>query len=107
MLFYGLCEEVSSVIITEFLFDDANEEEFATHGLSAIQVNQILDNRKVSFPNRRQDIHRGSYMVIGRDNGGAPITVPVEATHIATLWRPVTAWRSEGWQLTILEKQGI
>ena len=98
---------MSSVIITEFLFDEENVEKFAAHGLSDFQVDQILDNQSITLPNCRQDVHRAAYIVIGRDHGGAPITVPVEPTHIASLWRPVTAWRSQGWELAILEQQGI
>jgi hypothetical protein len=30
--------------------------------------------------------------VIGHDNGGACIAVPVEPTHDPSVWRPITAW---------------
>ena len=98
---------MSSIIITEFLFDDENEEEIAQHGLSPDAVLQVLENPNIVGPNRRKDYHRGSHLVIGRDNGGRPITIPVEATHIPELWRPVTAWPSGKWDHAELEKRGI
>ena len=83
---------MSIVIIAEFLIDDENEEKFASHGLSSPSVLQVLEQPHLVAPNRRTDIHRASHIVIGRDNGGAAITVPIEATHVTTLWRPITAW---------------
>lgn len=98
---------MSSVIITQFLIDDDNEEEFARHRLSPSSVLQILENPHLVAPNRRLDIHRGSHIILGRDNGGAAITAPIEPTHIATLWRPITAWPSGKWELAKLEHQGL
>ncbi len=98
---------MSSVIIEAFLIDDANEDEFAGHGLSAAPVTQVLENDKIIIPNRRQDQHTASHLVIGRDNGGAPITIPVQRTQDPTVWRPVTAWRAETWDLAELTRRGI
>ena len=98
---------MSRVIITGFLIDDENEAEFAKHGLRSDAVLQVLENSYVSAPNRRQDIHRARHLLIGRDNGGAPITVPIEPTHIPDLWRPVTAWQSGKWEQAVLENRGI
>ena len=98
---------MSSVIITGFLIDDVNEAEFAKHGLRSDAVFQVLESSYVSVPNRRQDKHRARYLLIGRDNGGAPISIPIEPTHIADLWRPVTAWQSGKWEQAILENRGI
>ncbi len=87
--------------------DDENEAEFAKHGLRSVAVLQVLENPYVSAPNRRQDKHRARYLLIGRDNGGAPITIPLEPTHISDLWRPLTAWRSGKWEQDALENRGI
>ena len=97
---------MSSAIIT-FLIDDENEDEFATHGLRSFSVLQVLENPYVTGPNRRQDKNRARYLLIGRDNGGSPITVPIEPTHNSDEWRPVTAWRSGKWEQTELENRGI
>jgi hypothetical protein len=76
--------------IHDFLIDDANEEKFAVHGLSARRVLQVLEDEHVVLRNRKE--RRGLYLVIGRDRGGACIAVPIEPTHDPTLWRPITAW---------------
>lgn len=95
---------MSSPRIEAFLIDDENEEKIATHGLSARQVSQVLDNVHLVLRNRRR--RRGLYLVIGRDNGGACIAIPVEPTHEATLWRPITAWPCKSHERTSLEKSG-
>lgn len=84
---------MSSPVIADFLFDDENEEEMAQHGLIARRVLQILDGEYMIVPNRRA--RRALYLLIGRDHGGAFITVPVEPTHDPVVWRPVTAWPSK------------
>lgn len=84
---------MSSADIQDFVFDDENEDELHWHGLSARRVRQILDGEKALIRNKRAA--RGEYLVIGRDHGGAAITVSVEATNDPRIWRPVTGWPSE------------
>ena len=83
---------MSTPSIEDFLFDDDNEEKIGRHGLTALQLHQVLDNDHVVVPNRR--LRRGLYLVVGRDDGGAIITIPIEPTHDPLLWRPITAWPS-------------
>jgi len=71
--------------------DDQNEEKFAAHGLSARQVLQVLENEHIVVRNRKR--RRGLYLVIGLDNGGTCIAIPVVSTSRPRVWRPVTAWR--------------
>lgn len=92
---------MSSPRIEAFLIDDDNEEKVAAHGLSTRQILQVLENIHVILRNRRR--RRGLYLVIGQDNGGACIAVPVEPTHETTLWRPITAWPCKPHERTILE----
>lgn len=80
----------SSPRIEAFLIDDENEDKFSVHGLSARQVTEVLENSHVVLRNRRQ--RRGLFLVVGRDNSGGCIAIPVEATHQRALWRPITAW---------------
>lgn len=93
---------MSSPRIEAFLIDDENEEKFAAHGLSVIQVLQVLDNVHAVLRNRKR--RRGIYLIIGRDDGGTCIAVPVEPTHELTLWRPITAWPCKPHEKTLLEK---
>jgi uncharacterized DUF497 family protein len=93
---------MSSPSIETFLFDDENEEEISAHGLSVNRILQILDNIYITLPNRKR--RRGEYLVIGRDNGGTCISVPIESTNTYGLWRPITAWPSKKSEETILKK---
>ena len=96
---------MSSLEIADFLIDEDNEDEFAEHGVSARRVVQILENWHVVEPNRRN--RRGLYLVVGRDNGGICIAVPIEPTHIVDLWRPITAWPCKASELAKLTRRGI
>ena len=96
---------LSTPRILGFKFDDDNEDKFADHGISSRQVAQILGNDYLVASNRRR--RRGLYLVIGRDNGGACITVPVEPTRERGVWRPITAWPCKRVEQTRLERKGI
>ena len=96
---------MSSPEISDFLIDEDNEEKFAAHGVSALQVLQILENSHMVVPNRRG--RRGLYLVVGRDNGGSCIAVPVERTHVVDFWRPITAWRCKVSELARLVRRNI
>ena len=87
--------------IQAFVIDDENEEKFAGHGISPEQVLQVLGNEHVVIRNRKQ--RRAVYMVIGVDDGGACIAVPIEPTHDPTVWRPITACRCKRSEWTRLE----
>ena len=93
---------MSSPHIDTFLFDEENEEKISAHGLSVYRVVQLLDNKNIIMPNRKR--RRGKYLIIGRDNGGTCISVPIEPTHLSRIWRPITAWPSKKSEKTILEK---
>jgi hypothetical protein len=94
---------MSSPYIESFLFDDENEEKIMSHGLSAYRVMQVLGNIHVVLPNKKR--RRGTYLIIGRDNGGSCISIPVERTYDPVLWRPITAWPCKAGEETILKKK--
>ena len=81
---------MSTPNIQEFLFDAENEEKLHEHGISRRQANQMLDNDSVIMPNKKAA--RGDYLIIGRDDGDAILTISIERTHDPELWRPVTGW---------------
>lgn len=93
---------MSSPLIETFLFDEENEEKISARGLSVYQALQVLDNIHIVLKNRKRQ--RGVYLVIGRDNGGSCIAIPVERTHIPNLWRPITAWPCKKGEYKILKK---
>ena len=94
---------MSSQIISAFLIDDENEQKFASHGISALQVMQILGNIHVVRGNRRR--RRATHQVIGLTDGGSCIAVPIEPTHAHGMWRPVTAWPCKKSELARLRQQ--
>ena len=75
-----------------FEFDDANEAEFAGHGIYPEQILQVLSNPHRIEANRRR--RRATHRMIGLDAGGRWLTIPIEPTHERGVWRPVTAWPS-------------
>ena len=80
------------ILVEDFLFDEDNIEKIANHGLTPRQVRQVLSNRpRLITRNRAQ--RRASHVLIGRDDAGLCIAIPIEATRQSGLWRPVTAWR--------------
>ena len=88
--------------VADFLFDDENEDKLAAHGLTQERVLQVLENRHIVVKNRRRRC--GVFLIVGPDNGGAYITVPVEPTHDRLLWRPVTAWPSKDHERAWLDR---
>lgn len=94
---------MSSPAIEAFLIDDANEMKFNAHGLSVRQVISVLENRHVIISNRKH--RRGIFLIIGKDNGGACIAIPIERTYDKTIWRPITAWYCKDNEKTILKNQ--
>ena len=89
-------------VIAAFLIDDDNEEKFWSHNLSVNQVIQVLDGTHLVVRNKKQ--RRASHMVIGTDNSGHCISIPVEPTHEDEVWRPVTAWLCGKGEATALNK---
>lgn len=93
---------MSTPKVASFFWDDENVEKIAAHkGLTAARVDQVLDNRYAVGRNRKG--RRGLYLVVGCDNGGAFISVPIEATHDPNMWRPITAWLSKDSERAMLQ----
>ena len=84
------------------MFDDANEDKFASHGIYADQVDDVLDGLYVMVPNRKE--RTGTHLIIGRDSSGICLTVPVLPTQEPGVWRPLTAWRCKKSEQTKLRK---
>jgi hypothetical protein len=89
--------------VAYFLFDDENEGKIAAHRLTSWRVLQVLQNKHIVVPNRRR--RRASFLIVGRDNGGACISVPIERTRDPLVWRPVTAWLSKDSERRQLERR--
>lgn len=81
---------MSSPVVESFLVDEENEDKFWRHGLTAIDVVDVLDGPHRIRRNRKA--RRASHLVIGRDRQGRCIAIPIEPTYDRTMWRPITAW---------------
>ena len=93
---------VSIPSIGDFLFDDRNEDKMAEHGIRPRQVMQFLENEHVVVPNRKN--RAAPLLLIGKDNGGACISVPIVPTHEPGTWYPITAWYSKESERDRLER---
>jgi hypothetical protein len=95
---------MSILAIRGFLIDDTNERKFNRNKVSSQQVEQVLGNRFLVVPNRRA--RRAQFLVIGVDNGGACISIPIEPTTDPGVWRPVTAWPAKDHERARLRQKG-
>ncbi len=77
-------------LIADLALDDENVDKMWVHGISPEQVVEMVYNKPRVAVNRKGQ--RGDYLVVGRDNEGACIAMPIERTSEETTWRPVTAW---------------
>lgn len=78
--------------IAELEFDDYNEEELRRHGISPIEVMQMLENAFTIRRNKKSG--SGDRQLIGVTNGGRRVTVILASTPVPDRWRPVTGWDS-------------
>jgi hypothetical protein len=77
--------------VAELEFDE-HEAEMARHGVSAIEVFQVLEADYRLFRNKRN--RAAEYVMIGVSYGGRLLTVPLARTAVPGRWRPATAWES-------------
>lgn len=78
------------VVVEGLLLDEENIEKFWEHGITPEEVLSVLASPFKVKRNRKR--RRAALLLIGRDEHGQCIAVPVERTRTAGLWRPVTAW---------------
>jgi uncharacterized DUF497 family protein len=78
--------------VAELELDDENEGEMASHGVSVIELLQLLDDRIEVFRNKKGRTAR--HLMMGVTHGGRVLTVPIVPTAVEGRWRPVTAWEA-------------
>jgi uncharacterized DUF497 family protein len=71
---------------------DANAEHLARHGIRDFEVDQMLSNRHLLAPNRRNAPRR---FLLGTSNSGRALVVVIEPTNDPGTWRPITAWDAD------------
>jgi hypothetical protein len=60
------------------------------HGITTDQADAVLLGRSVIIRNRPD--RAAPYMLIGRDDQGRCLTIPIVPTDDPLVWRVVTAW---------------
>ncbi len=81
-------------VIAELLVSETAIEKLGARGISVDEAQQILRNANVTVrnPHERGDSKRR--LLIGRTDGGRPLTLVVEATVDPTTWLIVTGWEA-------------
>jgi uncharacterized DUF497 family protein len=78
--------------ILEFQFDEGNEREMAKHGVSAREVDQVLDTGFQVAPNKSAHAEQ-PYAIIGFTHGGRCLFIPIRPIDEQLgIWRPATAF---------------
>jgi uncharacterized DUF497 family protein len=91
-----------SVEIRALVWDEANEQHMAGHGVSVWEIAQMLSNPHVIVRNRRKRSTR--HLLIGSTHGGRILTVPLAQTADHSTWRPVTAFPATKTQQQVLAR---
>lgn len=78
------------VTVTDFDLNERAEDKMWEHGIDSDQLYEILNHHRVALRNRKN--RAADYLLVGRDNSGRCITVPILPTNDPHLWRPITAW---------------
>ena len=81
---------MARIEIEELEIDEAAADKFWVHGISTDQVEAVLDHRWVTTRNRAG--RAAPYILLGRDNQGRCLALPIVATDHPHIWRPITAW---------------
>jgi hypothetical protein len=81
---------MARIEIAKFLISDTAAEKFWDHGISTDQVESVLDNRWVTTRNRAG--RAAPYILLGRDEQGRCLAIPIVPTDDRLVWRPITAW---------------
>jgi hypothetical protein len=82
---------------------DATIEKLWGHGIGDDQLYAVLNHEWITMRNRRQ--RAASHLLIGTDNQGRCLTIPIVATEDPVIWRAITAWYCKPSEATILRQR--
>ena len=83
-------------VIAELLFSEAAIEKLGARGISVDEAQQIPRNANVTVRNPHEPGDSKRRLLIGRTDGGRPLTFVIEATIDPTTWLIVTGWEAAG-----------
>lgn len=87
---HGRIEELN--IDEEFATHMADEgRQYGKHNVTEKEVREVHSNFPEYFINKGEN-KRAPIILVGSTNTGRMIVVPIEPTHIKSVWRPVTAF---------------
>lgn len=78
------------VQVARFDIGERAAAKFWAHGIRTDEVEAVLEHRWVVTRNRAG--HAAPFLLIGQDNQGRCLTIPIFPTADPLVWRPVTAW---------------
>jgi uncharacterized DUF497 family protein len=81
---------VPQISVTDFEYSERADSKMWEHGIEFGQLYEVLDHRHVVKRNRKGRV--AEYFLIGRDNNGRCIAIPIVGTDDPYVWRPITAW---------------
>jgi hypothetical protein len=76
--------------VAHFDMSDRALAKAAAHGISERQLYAVLDNGPYVLRNRRD--RAAQFIVLGWDDGGRCLAIPVLPTNDPIVWQPITAW---------------
>ena len=76
--------------IAKIITSDHAESQMFRRGITTDQLLEVLANRYVISRNRKQ--RSASHIILGHDNSGRCLAVPVVPTGDPLVWRALTAW---------------
>jgi hypothetical protein len=82
---------MAQIEVEDFQITTAIEDKLWSHGLTPERVRSVLNRPWVVTRNRKA--RAASRILIGRDDQGQCLAIPIVPTDEPGVWRPVTAWR--------------
>lgn len=76
--------------VAELVFTDAAEDKLWSHGITTDQAQSVLLGRLVITRNRAK--RAATYVLIGRDEQGRCLAIPIVPTDHRLVWRAITGW---------------
>ena len=77
--------------VVQFVYSGRALDKMWDHGVVQRQTDSVLLGRSVIIRNRSN--RAAPYVLIGRDEQGQCLTIPIVPTSDPLVWRVVTAWR--------------
>lgn len=81
---------MAQITVVELVFTDSGEDKLWSHGITTDQAQSVLLGRVVISRNRAG--RTAPYLLIGRDDHGRCLTLPIVPTDQRGVWRVITGW---------------